>query len=243
MALALVFSHIGRPVLCWVCLRSSFQAEGREAQEKLVEEVKAKMQDLSAQIASTAPNLKALEQYEAIKEKEKEVIGEFESIRTHAKEVTDEFLDVRRQRSVTALLTGSPPLAGPQPLSLLSSGDVFLCAHQGPVILCPFGTAVGDTPHTSRRTNIISDVWVRLKAERGTPLVPPVGAGQLALYRSSCVGAVYVGTPAKCHGFRPHAVLCVRVVLCFWVNAGPSASCVRLTTSPGPSIASTRTSQ
>lgn len=75
------------------------QAEGREAQEKLLEDVKGKMQELGAQIASTAPNLKALEQYEAIKEKEKEVIGEFESIRAHAKEVTDEFLTVKRERS------------------------------------------------------------------------------------------------------------------------------------------------
>jgi len=76
------------------------QAEGREAQEKLVEEVKGKMQELSAQIASTAPNLKALEQYEAIKEKEKEVIGEFETIRSQAKKVTDEFLTVKQDRLV-----------------------------------------------------------------------------------------------------------------------------------------------
>ena len=61
-------------------LSRSHQQDMRPAdREKLETEFKNKMDSMTSEIERTAPNLKALDQYEALREKEREVIDEFEA--------------------------------------------------------------------------------------------------------------------------------------------------------------------
>eukprot|EP00897_Mesotaenium_endlicherianum_P000577 jgi/Mesen1/1051/ME000122S00048 len=66
--------------------------------EKLDSEFKSRLEGLSLEIERTAPNLKALDQYETLREKEKECIEEFEVARREAKEITDKYNAVKQQR-------------------------------------------------------------------------------------------------------------------------------------------------
>ncbi|KAL2653551.1 hypothetical protein R1flu_021679 [Riccia fluitans] len=66
--------------------------------EKLEQEFKNKLESVSAEIERTAPNLKALDQYESLREREREAIEEFEAARREAKEVTDKFNSVKQNR-------------------------------------------------------------------------------------------------------------------------------------------------
>ncbi|XP_073012477.1 structural maintenance of chromosomes protein 1 [Typha latifolia] len=66
--------------------------------EKLEADFKQKMDTLIAEIERTAPNLKALDQYEALQGKEKEVIEKFEAVRKEEKEISDKYNSVKQKR-------------------------------------------------------------------------------------------------------------------------------------------------
>lgn len=71
--------------------------------EKLEAEFKAKLASLSLEIEKTAPNLKALDQYEVLREREREAIEEFEVARKEAKEITDKYNSIKQTRWLTVL--------------------------------------------------------------------------------------------------------------------------------------------
>ncbi|KAL1329835.1 structural maintenance of chromosomes protein 1 [Arachis ipaensis] len=66
--------------------------------DKIEVEFKQKMDSLVSEIERTAPNLKALDQYEALLEKEKAVTEEFELVRKEEKEKADRFNSVKQRR-------------------------------------------------------------------------------------------------------------------------------------------------
>lgn len=78
--------------------RSHTQDRRPSDREKLEVEFKQKMDALITEIERTAPNLKALDQYEVLKEKEKAVTEEFEAARKEEKDVADLFNSVKRRR-------------------------------------------------------------------------------------------------------------------------------------------------
>ncbi|KAK1267070.1 Structural maintenance of chromosomes protein 1 [Acorus gramineus] len=78
--------------------RSHLQDMRPSEQEKLEAEFKQKIDSLVAEIERTAPNLKALDQYEALLEKEREVIEEFEAARKEEKEIADKYNSVKQRR-------------------------------------------------------------------------------------------------------------------------------------------------
>lgn len=112
--------------------------------EKLENNFKAQMDALSAEIVRTAPNLKALEQYESLKGKEKETVEEFEAARREAKELSDRFNAVKQERysrfmeAFNHICTGidqiykdltmsaTHPLGGTAYLALENEDDPFL---------------------------------------------------------------------------------------------------------------------
>ncbi|XP_040863986.1 structural maintenance of chromosomes protein 1 isoform X3 [Glycine max] len=67
--------------------------------DKIEVEFKQKMDALISEIERTAPNLKALDQYEALLEKERVVTEEFEAVRKEEREKTQRFNEVK-QRSL-----------------------------------------------------------------------------------------------------------------------------------------------
>ncbi|KAK3193546.1 hypothetical protein Dsin_024856 [Dipteronia sinensis] len=66
--------------------------------EKLEVEFKQKIDGLISEIERTAPNLKALDQYEALLKKEKDVIKEFEDARKEVKKAADDFNKAKERR-------------------------------------------------------------------------------------------------------------------------------------------------
>ncbi|KAI5069842.1 hypothetical protein GOP47_0016143 [Adiantum capillus-veneris] len=66
--------------------------------EKLDAEFKAKLASISQELEKTAPNLKALDQYEVLREREREAVEEFEAARREAKEITDKYNGVKQTR-------------------------------------------------------------------------------------------------------------------------------------------------
>lgn len=83
------FSHLSR----------SHQVDMRPSEREKVEvEFKQKMDALISEIERTAPNLKALDQYEALQEKERIVTEEFEVARKEEKEIADKYNSVKQRR-------------------------------------------------------------------------------------------------------------------------------------------------
>lgn len=78
--------------------RSHLQDRRSSEREKLEVEFKQKMDALISEIERTAPNLKSLEQYEALKEKERAVAEEFEVARKEEKEKADLFNSIKQKR-------------------------------------------------------------------------------------------------------------------------------------------------
>ncbi|PKA58748.1 Structural maintenance of chromosomes protein 1 [Apostasia shenzhenica] len=66
--------------------------------EKLEMDFKQRMDALVAEIERTAPNLKALDQYEALQGKEKEATEKYEVVRKEEKEITDKYNAVKQRR-------------------------------------------------------------------------------------------------------------------------------------------------
>lgn len=66
--------------------------------ERMELEFKGKLETLSMEIVRTAPNLKALDQYESLREKERWFNEEFDAARRAGKEVADKYNAVKQQR-------------------------------------------------------------------------------------------------------------------------------------------------
>ncbi|XP_024540007.1 structural maintenance of chromosomes protein 1-like [Selaginella moellendorffii] len=80
-------------------LSRSHQKDLRPAEkEKLETEFKSKLESITAEMERTAPNLKALDQYESLKEKEKEAAEVYEQARKEAKTVVDKYNAVKQKR-------------------------------------------------------------------------------------------------------------------------------------------------
>lgn len=78
--------------------RSHLQERRPSEREKLEAEFKQKMDALISEIEKTAPNLKALDQYEALLEKERVVTEEFEAARKEEKQAADAYNSVKQKR-------------------------------------------------------------------------------------------------------------------------------------------------
>jgi len=66
---------------------------------KILDDFKLKIDDMTLDLEKLAPNLKAVEQYEAIKEKEKSFLEELEAAKDHARKATDVFLAKKLERT------------------------------------------------------------------------------------------------------------------------------------------------
>ncbi|THU67323.1 hypothetical protein C4D60_Mb05t23430 [Musa balbisiana] len=87
------------PVFDYTQLSRMYLQEMRPPErEKLGLDFKQKMDNLMVEIERTAPNLKALDQYEALQGKEKEVVEKFEAARKEEKEITDRYNSVKQKR-------------------------------------------------------------------------------------------------------------------------------------------------
>lgn len=78
--------------------RSLLQDKRPSDREKLEADFKQKMDAVISEIEKTAPNLKALDQYEALQEKERVVTEEFEAARKEEKQVADAYNSVKQRR-------------------------------------------------------------------------------------------------------------------------------------------------
>jgi structural maintenance of chromosome 1 len=111
---------------------------------RLVDEYSAKIDELERDVEASAPNLKALEQYAGLKEKEKEAVDAFEAARAELSEAGSKFEKIRQQRyelfmgafshvsgvidEIYKMLTTGPnmPTGGTAYLSLEAQDDPFL---------------------------------------------------------------------------------------------------------------------
>ncbi|XP_022771267.1 structural maintenance of chromosomes protein 1-like isoform X2 [Durio zibethinus] len=112
--------------------------------EKLEAEFKQKIDTLVSEIERTAPNLKALDQYKTLQEKERDVTEEFEAARKEEKQVADAYNSIKQRRyelfmeafnhissnidKIYKQLTksGTHPLGGTAYLNLENEDDPFL---------------------------------------------------------------------------------------------------------------------
>ncbi|KAM7496101.1 hypothetical protein LguiA_020515 [Lonicera macranthoides] len=124
--------------------RSHQQNMRPSEREKLEVEFKQKIGAIVSEIERTAPNLKALDQYEALQEKERVISKEFEEARNEEKEITSEYNRVKQSRyelfmeafnhissnidKIYKQLTKSPthPLGGTAYLNLDNEDEPFL---------------------------------------------------------------------------------------------------------------------
>lgn len=94
-----VESAVPAPVIDFSELsRSHLQHKKPAQREKLEAEFNQKISALVSEIERTAPNLKALDQYEALLEKERGVTEEFEIARKEEKECADKFNLIKQRR-------------------------------------------------------------------------------------------------------------------------------------------------
>lgn len=77
---------------------SFFQDLRPADKERMEADFKSKMEAISTEIERTAPNLKALDQYESLREKEREFNEEFDAARRAGKEVADKYNAIKQQR-------------------------------------------------------------------------------------------------------------------------------------------------
>lgn len=78
--------------------RAHLQERRPSARDKMDAEYRQKIESKSSEIERTAPNLRALDQYEAIQEKEKQVSQEFEAARKEEKQIADAYNTVKQKR-------------------------------------------------------------------------------------------------------------------------------------------------
>ncbi|KAK7345769.1 hypothetical protein VNO77_16380 [Canavalia gladiata] len=91
-------SSIPGPVFDFDQLSRTLKDRRHSDRDKIEVEFKQKMDALISEIERTAPNLKALDQYEALLEKERAVTEEFEAIRKEEKEKAKKFNEVKQKR-------------------------------------------------------------------------------------------------------------------------------------------------
>ena len=131
-------------VLDYSNLSSDLKHTSRMDREMKENELRIKIDEASLELARLEPNMKALEQYETIKEKERLQAVELEAAKDRVKQATDAFEDVRNRRraifldafqhiadSIDVLYkeltqSASHPLGGQAYLSLENSEDPFL---------------------------------------------------------------------------------------------------------------------
>ncbi|KQJ94723.1 structural maintenance of chromosomes protein 1 isoform X2 [Brachypodium distachyon] len=86
-------------VLDYSQLREIYMQDMRLSErDKLEADFKQKIGTLMAEIERTAPNLKALDQYEALQRKEKEVTEKFEAARKEEREIAEKYNSVKQKR-------------------------------------------------------------------------------------------------------------------------------------------------
>lgn len=125
-------------------LNRSLQDRRPSVREKIEADFKQKMDALISEIEKTAPNMKALDQYEALRERERVVTEEFEAARKEEKQIADSYNGVKQRRyelfmgafnhisnsidKIYKQLTKSSnhPLGGMAYLSLENEDDPFL---------------------------------------------------------------------------------------------------------------------
>ena len=75
------------------------QPMSKQRREEVGAELLASLESLrSALESSVAPNMKAVEQYGAVREREREVVEEFEEARRAERKATQAFMEVQQQR-------------------------------------------------------------------------------------------------------------------------------------------------
>lgn len=95
------------PVFDFDQLSRTLKDRRHSDRDKIEVEFKQKMDALISEIERTAPNLKALDQYEALLEKERAVTEEFEAVRKEEKEKADRFNAVKQRRYKLLLFNSS----------------------------------------------------------------------------------------------------------------------------------------
>lgn len=92
-------SSSGGPVFDFSTLSRSLQQKSKPSErEKIEAEFTQKITALISEIGRTAPNLKALDQYEAVLEKERAASKEWEAARDEQNRVTAEYNKVKQMR-------------------------------------------------------------------------------------------------------------------------------------------------
>ncbi|XP_028765493.1 structural maintenance of chromosomes protein 1 [Neltuma alba] len=91
-------TSIPGPVFDFDQLSRALKDRRNSNRDKIEAEFRQKMDSLTSEIERTAPNLKALDQYEALLEKERAVTEEFEAVRKEEKEKADRFNAVKQKR-------------------------------------------------------------------------------------------------------------------------------------------------
>lgn len=86
------------PVFDFDKLSRTLKDRRQSDRDKIEVDFKQKMDALISEIERTAPNLKALDQYEALLGKERAVTEEFEAVRKEEKEKADRFNEVKQKR-------------------------------------------------------------------------------------------------------------------------------------------------
>lgn len=87
------------PILDYSQLSKIFLQDMRPSErEKHEADFKKRIGELVAEIERTAPNLKALDQYDALQRKEKEVTEKFEATRKEEREISDKYNSVKQRR-------------------------------------------------------------------------------------------------------------------------------------------------
>jgi hypothetical protein len=120
------------PVLDYSQLSEIYLQDMRPSErDKHEAEFKQRTGALLAEIERTAPNLKALDQYDMLQRKEKEVTEKFEATRKEEREISDKYNSIK-QRRYAPMHFSDPPLY----LSILSSARTRP-AHE------PYWTGVG----------------------------------------------------------------------------------------------------
>lgn len=87
------------PVLDYSQLSEIYLQDMRPSERDKHEAVfKQKTGALLAEIERTAPNLKALDQYDALQRKEKEITEKFEATRKEEREISDKYNSIKQRR-------------------------------------------------------------------------------------------------------------------------------------------------
>ncbi|KAK7277559.1 hypothetical protein RJT34_22574 [Clitoria ternatea] len=137
-------SSVPGPVLDFDQLSRALKDRRHSDRDKIEVDFKQKIDGLISEIERTAPNLKALDQYEALLEKERAVTEEYEAVRKEEREKANRFNEIKQKRydlfmeafnhisgnidKIYKQLTksGTHPLGGTAYLNLENDDDPYL---------------------------------------------------------------------------------------------------------------------